>query len=434
MQTISRQVQFQILAIVASATLGIDVFAHQVSWTAWQHLLLFFSIVVIASSIRMPDPRGGSIVPTTVLSYLAIYVFNPPTALLVIGTGGAIGYVISRGWIPWRAIVNGSLMALSVAVGASVFRLLGGVSGRIELAQAYPALIAGPLAQQVTNRFFVDFAVSRWRGTPFLSTWLNGMRELLWPNLLSIPTAIMLAILYTSVHYSSILTYLALLPLQWLALRLYIKRRQLYSQIVDGLVVATDVNFPLGRGHARRVADLAVAIAREMRLSETDLQSIEFAALLHDVGMIGKDDLLERPLLDSEDAAGLQDHVRVGADIAQELPRKEIASLILRHHERYDGGGYPDGLSGEGIPLGARIIALAEVVDSMASGIFPYSTPIPTDAIASEVAAEKGGAFDPEVADAFLKTVERGAVDLSQAMSSERAGSNRPNLGESPAR
>lgn len=433
MQTISRQVQFLVLAVVAAATLAIDVFAHQVSWTAWQHLLLFFGIVVIASSIRMPDPRGGSIVPTTVLSYLAIYVFNPPTALLVVGTGGAIGYVISRGWIPWRAIVNGSLMALSVAIGAFVFGLLGGVPGQIELVQAYPALVGGPLAQQAANRFFVDFVVSRWRGTPFFGTWLNGLRELFWPNLLSIPTAIMLAILYTNVHYASILAYLALLPLQSLALRLYIKRRQLYAQIVDGLVVATDVNFPLGRGHARRVADLAVAIAREMRVSETDLESVEFAALLHDVGMIGKDDVLDRPVLSSDDAVGLRDHVRVGAEIAQELPRKEIASIILRHHERYDGRGYPDGWSGESIPLGARIIALAEVVDSMASGIFPYSSPVPIDVIASEVAAEKGRAFDPEVADAFLRTVERGTVEFTK-MGGGQAGLETPQLGESPAR
>jgi putative nucleotidyltransferase with HDIG domain len=390
--------------------------------------------VVIAASIRIPNPRGGSIVPTTVLSYLAIYVFNPPTALLVVGTAGAVGYVISRGWIPWRAIANGSLMALSVALGASAFTLAGGTTGRIDLLQTYPALIMGPLAQQMANRFFVYFVVSRWRGLPFLNTWLNGMREWLWPNLLSVPTAVMLAILYTRVHYSSILAYLILLPLQWLALRLYIKRRQLYAQIIDGLVVATDVNFPLGQGHARRVADIAMAIAQELRLDERTVESVQFAALLHDVGMIGKDDLLERSAAASEDMEGLQDHVRIGAEIAKELPRKEIAELILRHHEKYNGTGYPEGLSGESIPLGARIIALAEAVDSMASGAYPYPAPMSTPAIMSDVDEERGRAFDPEVVDAFLRTVERGSLELVSGLPTRQQILQAPRLGESPAR
>ncbi len=434
MQTISREVRLFVLAVVGSATLVVVILADQISWRDWQQLLLFFGMMVVAFSVRIPDPRGGSVTPSIVLSYLAIYVFNPPTALLVVGAGRTIGYVISRGWIPWRALFNGSLMALSVSIGAFVFALLGGVSGRIELSSSYPALIAGPLAHQVANNFFVAHNFSRWRGTPFLNTWLDGIREFFWPNLLSIPTAIILAILYVRVHYAAVLAYLVLLPLQWLATRLYIKRRQLYAQIVDGLVVATDVNFPLGRGHARRVADLAVAIAREMRLSETAVESVQFAALLHDVGMIGKDDLLERPVVTTEDAEGLREHVRVGAEIARELPRKEIATLILRHHERYDGTGYPDGLKGESIPLGARVIALAEMVDSMATGAFPYSSPAPVATIVASVTAGKGRAFDPEVADAFLRTVERGSVDLAGIGTSEQERVEKPRLGELPAR
>ncbi len=366
------------------------------------------------------------------MTYLAIYVFNPPTVLLVIGTGRTIGYVLSRGWIPWRALFNGAQASLSAAIGAFVYGLLGGIPGRIEDYHTYLAVLAGPFFHQAANNFFVAFGVSRERGTPFLSTWLGGVRDLFWPNLLSIPTAFILAILYLRMHFAVILAYLALLPFQWKALRLYVRRRQLYAQIVDGLVVATDVNFPMGRGHARRVADIAVAIARELRLSESAVESIQFAALLHDVGMIGKDDLLDRPVLTPEDAEGLRDHVRVGAEVARELPRREIAEWILRHHERYDGTGYPDGVAGEAIPLGARIIALAEVVDSMASGTFPYASAFPTASIEAHVASERGRAFDPEVVDAFLRMAKQGSAaaggvrepDLSQT----------PRLGELPAR
>lgn len=434
MQMLPRQFQLFVLAIVASATIANVLLAGDVSWNAWRQHLLFFTVFVAAFLLRVPDPRGWSLAPTVVLSYLAIYTFDLPTVLLLIGIGWAVGSAISRGWIPWRVMFNGSQGAFSVAIGGVVYALLGGDPGRIDEAPAYLAIFMAPLAYHVANYFFVGYAVSCLRGTPFLSTWLNGVRAFFWPNMLSIPTAVLLAILYARVHYASVVAYLVLLPLQWLAARLYLKRGQLYAQIVDGLVVATDVNFPLGRGHARRVADFAVAIAREMRLSEPAVESVQFAALLHDVGMIGKDDLLERPVVIAKDAEGLQDHVRVGAEIARELPRKEIANMILRHHEKYDGTGYPGAFSGESIPLGARIIALAEAVDSMASGTFPYSSALPSASIVSTIISEKGRAFDPEVVEAFLRTLERGSVAVGGTAQNEDGIAQTPRLGESPAR
>ncbi len=434
MQTITRQVRLFVPAVIAAATAVVILLADQIPWHEWPHLLLFFGLTIITYSVRIPDPRGGSVTPSTVLSYLAIYLFSPPTAILVVGAGRTIAYALSRGWVPWRALFNGSQIALSVAGGSYVFAVLGGVPAEIELTSGWPALAVAPLASQVANNFFVAYGVSRVRGTPFLSTWFGNTRDLFWPNLLSIPTAVLLALLYTDVHPTAVLVYLMLLPLQWLALSLYIKRRQLYAQIVDGLVVATDVNFPLGRGHARRVADLAVSIAREMRLSEATVESVQFAALMHDVGMIGKDELLDRPVLNPEDADGLQDHVLIGAELAKELPHKEIATTILCHHERFDGAGYPNGLRGEAIPLGSRIIALAEAVDSMASGIHPFAGTASVDAIALSVERERGRAFDPEVADAFGRLVERGLFSVGDIGLGAQFPLEAPRLGETPVR
>lgn len=434
MQTVTREVRLFVPIVVASATAVVVLFADTIPWHGWPQLLLFFGLTIITYSARIPDPRGGSVTPSTVLSYLAIYLLSPPTAVLVVGAGRTIAYALSRGWVPWRALFNGSQIALSVAAGSYVFSALGGVPAEIDLTSSWLALAAAPLASQVANNFFVAFSISRVRGTPFLSTWLGNIRDLFWPNLLSIPTAILLAILYVDVHPLAVLVYLMLLPLQWLALRLYIKRRQLYAQIVDGLVVATDVNFPLGRGHAKRVAELAVSIAREMRLSEATVESIQFAALMHDVGMIGKDELLDRPVLAPEDAEGLRDHVLIGAEVARELPRREIATMILCHHERFDGAGYPRGLHGEAIPLGARIIALAEAVDSMASGIYPFTEAAPIGAVTLGVEGERGGAFDPEVADAFIRLVEKGLFAASDRGLSDQSQQGTPLLREAPAR
>lgn len=299
--------------------------------------------------------------------------------------------------------------------------------------ETYLAAVVAPVVHQVANNLFVAFGVSRWRKTPFANTWLLGVRALFWPNLLSVPTAFILAILYSGVHYIVTLVYLALLPLQWTALRLYLRRRQLYAQVIDGLVVATDVNFPLARGHARRVADLAVAIAREMRLDEAIIEAIQFAALLHDIGMIGKDDLLEQPPSTPGEVQSFRDHVRVGAEIARELPRKEIADIILHHHEHYDGTGYPLGLRGKSIPLGARIVAVAEAVESMSRGMYPYNLPLTREAVVTKIADGSGKSFDPEVAGAFLKLAQEGMIDFSDG----EAGVGAPpvgRLGELPAR
>ncbi len=409
------------------------VFADRIPWADWPELLAFFGMIVIAFSVSVQDPRGRSLFPNIVLSYLSIYVFELPTAVLVTFAGCTVGYTINRGWIPWRALFNGAQFALSVAVGAFIYRLLGGVPRQIEDSHSLVALIAAPLANHIANHFFIGYSISQRRGTPFLRTWLIGVRDLFLPNLLSVATGVFLAIMYMRVHYAAVFAYLALLPLQWWAIQLYIKRRQLYAQIVDGLVAASDLNFPLGGGHSRRVADLAVAIAREMRLDEMAVESVEFAALLHDVGMIGKDDLLERPVVTTEDAEGLQDHVRVGAEIARELPRKEIATMILRHHEKYDGSGYPEGLTGESIPLGARIIALAEAVDSMALGAFPHTSRVPIESIVSSITAEKGRAFDREVVEALLTAIERGSVAVGATVGGKEEIVRHPRLGESPA-
>lgn len=403
MLPISRRVRFFTLAVIAVATLGVVVFADRVAWHDWPWLLMYFYLLVRGYSFRVSDPRGASVTPSAVLTYLIMYVLNPPTALLLAGVGRAIGEIISRRLVPWRAAFNGAQLGISVALGAAVYKVLGGSPERVGEPLVYVAFLAAPFVYQVANHSFVSYFVSQWRETRFLGTWFNGIKYLFWENLFSIPTAFFLAILYFRVHFA-VLAYLVLFPFQRRALELVVKRRELNEQIVDGLVAAIDVNFRPGKGHARRVADRAESIARELHLNEIEVESIRFAALLHDVGMIGKDDILERAVLRPEDVEDLRDHVRVGADIARELPRKEIATMILRHHERYDGGGYPGGLKGEAIPLGSRIIALAEVVESMASGAFPYTSPVPMTSIVSYVSREGGRSFDPEVVDAFLRT------------------------------
>lgn len=158
-------------------------------------------------------------------------------------------------------------------------------------------------------------------------------------------------------------------------------------------------------GHSRRVADLCRAIASQLEVTEAELQDVVFAALLHDIGKIGLPDyLLTKPFpsLSSEERAMVMKHPAAGETALMALDKlKGAATLIRSHHERFDGRGYPDHLAGFGIPLGARILALANDYDSLQHGTLTQQRLTPAKAHA-QIIEGRGNRYDPQVVDAFL--------------------------------
>lgn len=235
---------------------------------------------------------------------------------------------------------------------------------------------------------------------------MTFIREFLWSNLLSVPTAILIAILYTRVHYAFILFFLVSLPFQRWAIRIYLEERGTYAKIIESLVRAAELSLPGTRGHARRVADLSLALGRELGLADRDIDLIEYAALLHDVGMIGFDDVLTSGAAFSDMRGLIDKHVRVGAEIVAELPRLEIAEIVRHHH---DGLASPTiaGRRRSIVSLGSRIVALAEEVDSRVHGLFPYKEPEPLQSVVRFVGENRGVLFDPLVVDAFISILRK---------------------------
>lgn len=363
---------------------------------------MFMVLIGSASLFPIPDPHGGYITAASVLFYVLLSVHGPGAGLVVAGSGYAVGAAISRGWLPWRTFFNGAQMGISVALGGLVFQSFGGNAAEANLLRHIVIpLTAAAVTKQLSNDFFVAFYFSRRDGVPLLQSWITDIREFLWSNLLSVPLAALLVVLYVRVHPLSLVLYLLSMPSQIWALRLYVARRRLYMQAVDSLVLALDANFPRSRGHARRVADLAVSIAKGMSLSDSTIEAIEFASLLHDIGMIGLDDL-------ESDAGGanrrLHEHASIGAGIIRGLPLKEIEDMVHYHHEHVDGSG-PERLSGKRIPVGARIIAVAEAFDSMVSGLFPYPTNHSHQEAFELIQQNAGILFDPSVVKAFVDVV-----------------------------
>ena len=173
---------------------------------------------------------------------------------------------------------------------------------------------------------------------------------------------------------------------------------------VKVLVEAIDAKDPYTRGHSDRVTRMSLKIAFQLGFAEDRLESLEYGALLHDIGKIGiKDEVLLKPgTLDSEEYQYIQEHPLIGIKIIEGLDFfKDKIPMIRHHHEHYDGSGYPDGLLGAAIPLEARIIAVPDAFDAMTS-VRPHRGMMPLQDVLMELEKCKGTQFDPKVLEIFL--------------------------------
>ena len=178
---------------------------------------------------------------------------------------------------------------------------------------------------------------------------------------------------------------------------------------LEALVNALEAKDPYLRGHSARVADLSANIATEMGLAEEDVERVRMAGRLHDLGKIGTRDAVvnkEGPLT-ADEFEHVKQHVIIGAQILAPLVHLgDIVAMVKSHHERFDGSGYPDGLRGEDVPQGGRIIATAEVYDALTTAR-PYQEKMTPEQAVERMADLSGTVLDPKVYDALVRLVAR---------------------------
>ena len=197
--------------------------------------------------------------------------------------------------------------------------------------------------------------------------------------------------------------------------RLYADLEKTFLGTIGALAAAVDAKDPYTFGHSNEVTLHAVAIAEQLGLPDDEIQMVRIAATLHDIGKIGIDGaILQKPgKLDAEEREIINRHPAIGADILAPLEfLNDAVPLVLFHHERHGGGGYPSGISGEAIPLGARIIAVADSYNAMVSDR-PYRKGLSIDAATAELRHNSGTQFDPEVVEAFLGILAEQRSDQS---------------------
>jgi diguanylate cyclase (GGDEF)-like protein/putative nucleotidyltransferase with HDIG domain len=213
----------------------------------------------------------------------------------------------------------------------------------------------------------------------------------------------------------------------------------LHLRTIEGLALAIDAKDHTTHEHLHRVRTYAIEIATELGLSERDTDALRAAALLHDIGKLAvPDHIINKPgRLTPEEFEKMKIHPIVGADILEKVAFPyPVAPIVRSHHEKWDGRGYPDGLKGEEIPIGARILAAVDCLDALASDR-QYRKALPLEEAMEEVAAEAGTSFDPKVIDIlqrrYLELESHAVRSLEEVRNDSHSFGYKVERGERPA-
>ena len=223
-------------------------------------------------------------------------------------------------------------------------------------------------------------------------------------NMIAIsPLGVIIALAYLNFGKFAVVLFFGPLLLARYSFKLYLDMRHVYFETIRALSNAMEAKDKYTNGHSYRVADYAIGIAEQMGLKSNKIDQIKTAAILHDIGKIGIADAIlnKAGRLEENEYIMIQQHPDIGAKILSEVDfLTEVSSIIKYHHERYDGKGYPQGLTGVEIPIEAAILAVADAYDAMTSDR-PYRTAMDGNVAIKILWRESGSQFNPIVVKAF---------------------------------
>ncbi|HHV78779.1 MAG TPA: HD domain-containing protein [Firmicutes bacterium] len=366
-------------------------------------------LIFVSEYLAVPLPRGGgSVSVSSPLIYTAIIVYGIREATwLACVASISISELSAR--LPLTAFLfNRAAITISTVAGGIAYELSNGQPGSLDLRHGFGPLFVCALTYTAINGGLVLLAMMIQKGKSVTSLWVTNFRWSL-PSLLAVtPLAgIMAFVLIRSGPMSIALFFLPLLAARHSFGR-YVELRKVFIQTIKALVQTLDAKDPYTRGHSERVAYWASTIARKLNLPEQDIELLEYIGLLHDVGKIGiSDAVLKKPgIYTKQEYSEMKAHPVLGAEIISGITLLgKGATWVKYHHERHDGTGFPEGLKGDDIPLGARIIAVADAFDAMTSDR-PYKNAMSLEQAREELKRCSGSQFDPRIVQVMLTCTE----------------------------
>jgi putative nucleotidyltransferase with HDIG domain len=381
----------------------------------WTGLTFLASVL----PVRLPN---GLIVSVAFAPLVAAMVLGGPVAIAVVSLLGTFDLRELRGKVPWYGMVNDRACFVIAAISAgAIYELLAvpfqSTAGSLEGALlGFGVFIIAAAWYFAVNTALSVTVVHLRTGVPFrtliaadiagVTLSLFGLAPVGWlmAQVFQLPNGI-----------GWWATPLFVVPLftTRLAYARYVETRELFEQTIGALANAVDARDRYTRGHSNRVSHISEAMGRVMRLAESEIERIKWAGLLHDIGKIGIRDniLLKEGPLDREERILMNQHPSIGAEIVGPATQlADEAPLIRAHHEWFNGSGYPDGIEALDIPIGARIMTIADAYEAMTSSRPYRKQPLSHEQAVAELEKYAGIQFDPDIVP-ILVNLDREILD-----------------------
>lgn len=394
---------FQI-AIIFVAALVLAIYVPKLSLAHLVTTALFAIAVATSRLLDVQLPQGGKLHIDTAVIIASVLLFPLTDTLAIIVTGVLISNLVKQ----IRPELGSTLYLLSIKVvavflSANLFYILGGLIGKIEPFSGVVALIMLCAAYSLMDLAFDQFTIALNRGTPFMPALISAIKFLA-PVYLSLSSlGLLLAIMYKGMGYWSLILFFFPLLVTRLSFKSFLDIRNIYRKTIEALANAIEAQNQRRHGHGRRVANYSVDIAKELGIHGRELELIGYAALLHDIGMLGVDeDSLDHLLEQVSARDGEAPHALIGAEIVEQVDfLKGAADMIRKHHFPIDKARRLDE-----IPIGARIINVASHFDKLTKTDTQEDRLTSYQAI-SRIKRDQGIRFDPKVVRALISILRK---------------------------
>jgi putative nucleotidyltransferase with HDIG domain len=416
---------FVVLASGAAVLAASLVYGSRLPFPGWWALAAFVFVATLLDSLNT-QLRLGAIGSTSFIMHMsAALLFGGWWGALVSGVSTLLGEIILEKPVI-KIVFNVSQRTLAVCVASIAYTalgghlpptyLLGGATFATEQVQRdLGVFFVFAILYFFVNTFAVNTAVFLTSGRSFREVWNLNTRGVLAYDIGASAIAVLVAWLYTRfdhwLGFGSLGLIGVIVPI--IAVRhvygLYHQLEDSGQELLQVMVKAIEARDPYTSGHSVRVSELSRAIAAELGLPAKDIEQIETAALLHDVGKIYEEFaplLRKEGRLTEDETALMQTHSTKSAELVGIISKFKgfIQDSVRHHHERWDGQGYPAGLAGKTIPLGSRIILISDTIDAMTTDR-PYRKRLPLDVVIGELQKCKGTQFDSGLVEVAIGSV-----------------------------
>jgi len=414
------------------AIASIAYFAADISALTSSQILAFCLFLVLgflSEVYAVWIPAYGFEVSSSIAIYMAsLFIIGPAGAVILVFLATLAPEIMMR-WDHLRSdprrfayvlIFNVGQLVVTVAVTGWIFSRISGGTLSLASGQDYLQAFLAFLCYAIINIALVTTVVSLTEGKRFIYRFTTYVRDFVVQYAVLGVLALLLAVLYSLSIWHM---FLAIVPLflVHLSFRSYQKLRTEARKTFENISRLLDERDHYTAVHSQDVAALAVKVAEEMNLSQAEIENIEIAARVHDIGKVAVPDsiLLKPGPLTDEEWVVMRRHPIVSAELIEGLEiYANVADAVRHEHERWDGSGYPDGLKGEEIPLVSRVIAAADIHNALSTDR-PYRSAFTSERTTEMIREMSGTDIDPAVADALLHVMEEAAVEPSSSNGSD---------------